>query len=196
MGIANWDHFVGQAYKVLQPGGFLELQELSIPLDSPDGSVTESTALWTWGQKVREACAKLSIDTMAATKLAERMKSQGFEKVNHVNLLCPLGPWAKGQREKRLGYMARKDLYEGIDAISKRLLILGGDSEDEVDAFLARCKEELLDPTVSRGFCNHDARVRVSCTGVCTDTRKDTCRAEFVSAASQCHGRACVNVEH
>jgi len=152
LGIANWDHFVGQAYKVLQPGGFLELQELSIPLDSPDGSVTESTALWTWGQKVREACAKLSIDTMAATKLAERMKSQGFEKVNHVNLLCPLGPWAKGQREKRLGYMARKDLYEGIDAISKRLLILGGDSEDEVDAFLARCKEELLDPTIHVGL--------------------------------------------
>lgn len=131
----------------------MELQELSIPLDSPDGSLTEGTALWTWGQKVREACAKLSIDTMAATQFAERMKSQGFEKVNHVNLLCPLGPWAKGQREKRLGYMARKDLYEGIDAISKRLLILGGDSEDEVDAFLARCKEELLDPTVSRYFC-------------------------------------------
>ncbi|KAH7040752.1 S-adenosyl-L-methionine-dependent methyltransferase [Microdochium trichocladiopsis] len=155
MGIANWDHFVDQAYKVLQPGGFLELQEFSIPLDSPDDSVAEGSALWTWGRKVREVCAKLGIDSMAATKHADRLRDRGFQDVNHVELLCPLGPWAKGQREKRLGYMARKDLYEGIDAISKRLFILGGDSEEEVDLFLARCREELLDPAIHIGLSLH-----------------------------------------
>ncbi|KXJ97142.1 S-adenosyl-L-methionine-dependent methyltransferase [Microdochium bolleyi] len=152
MGIADWDHIADQAYQVLQPGGFLEMQEFSIPLDSPDGSLAEGSALWEWGQKVREVCARLGIDSMAATKHADRLRARGYENVHDVQLLCPLGPWAKGSREKRLGYMARKDLYEGIDGISKRLLMIGGDSAEDVDAFLAKCKEELLDPAIHVGL--------------------------------------------
>lgn len=155
MGIADWDHIIDQGYKVLQPGGFIEMQELSIPLVSPDGTVVEGSALWTWGRKVRDVCGRLGIDSEAAVKHADRLRARGFENVHEVHLLCPLGPWAKGQREKRLGYMARKDLYEGIDAISKRLFIAGGDSAEQVDLFLARCKEELLDPSVSRPWGVH-----------------------------------------
>ncbi|KAJ1338005.1 gliotoxin biosynthesis N-methyltransferase [Microdochium nivale] len=152
MGIADWDHIIDQGYKVLQPGGFIEMQELSIPLVSPDGTVVEGSALWTWGRKVRDVCGRLGIDSEAAVKHADRLRARGFENVHEVHLLCPLGPWAKGQREKRLGYMARKDLYEGIDAISKRLFIAGGDSAEQVDLFLARCKEELLDPSIHIGL--------------------------------------------
>ncbi|KAI0596034.1 methyltransferase domain-containing protein [Biscogniauxia sp. FL1348] len=147
MGIADWDRFVDQAYQFLQPGGFLELQEFHIPLESPDGSVKVGSALWTWGEKLRVMCGRLGIDTMAAQRHGERMRRRGFQQVDERNLLCPLGPWAKGQRQKRIGWMARKDLYEGIDGISKRLLLMMGDSEAEVDAFLERCKAELLDPS-------------------------------------------------
>ncbi|RYO94226.1 hypothetical protein DL764_007884 [Monosporascus ibericus] len=133
MGIADWDKFVDQAYNYLQPGGFLELQ---------------GSALWTWGRKVQAVCGTLGIDAAAAQKHGDRLRQRGFQEVNAQCLPCPLGPWAKGQRQKRLGWMARKDLYEGIDAISKKLFLMAGDSEEEVDAFLARCKEELLDPTI------------------------------------------------
>ncbi|RYP93715.1 hypothetical protein DL770_000087 [Monosporascus sp. CRB-9-2] len=141
MGIADWDKFVDQAYNYLQPGGFLELQCV-------DDSVKEGSALWIWGRKVQTVCGTLGIDATAARKHGDRLRQRGFQEVNERFLPCPLGPWAKGQRQKRLGWMARKDLYEGIDAISKKLFLIAGDTEEEVDAFLASCKEELMDPTV------------------------------------------------
>ncbi|KAI1631936.1 methyltransferase domain-containing protein [Biscogniauxia mediterranea] len=153
MGIADWDRFVDQAYQFLQPGGFLELQEFHIPLESPDGSVKAGSALWTWGEKLRVMCGRLGIDTMAAQGHGERLRRRGFQQVDERHLLCPLGPWAKGQRQKRIGWMARKDLYEGIDGISKRLLLMMGDTEAEVDAFLERCKAELLDPSIHICMC-------------------------------------------
>ncbi|RYO95785.1 hypothetical protein DL763_003565 [Monosporascus cannonballus] len=119
MGIADWDKFVDQAYNYLQPGGFLELQGL-------DDSVKEGSALWTWGRKIQVVCETLGIDVAASLKHDDRMRQRGFQKVN----------------------MARKDLYEGIDGISKKLFLMAGDSEEEVDAFIARCKEEVMDPTI------------------------------------------------
>ncbi|KAK6084539.1 methyltransferase domain-containing protein [Seiridium cupressi] len=149
MGIADWDKFIDQAYQFLQPGGFLELQEFHIPLESPDDSIREGSALWNWGQKINHVCGKLGIDSMGSLKHPDRLRSRGFANVEEKHLRCPLGPWAKGQRQKRLGWMGRKDLYEGIEGISKKLFImLGEGTEEEVDAFLGQCKTELMDSSI------------------------------------------------
>jgi hypothetical protein len=86
---------------------------------------------------------------MATADHAERLRQRGFQRVEEQHLHCPLGPWAKGKRQKRLGWMGRKDLYEGIEGISKRLFMMTGESEEKVMAFLERCKSELMDPKVS-----------------------------------------------
>ncbi|KAH6645825.1 methyltransferase domain-containing protein [Truncatella angustata] len=149
MGIANWDKFVDQAYRFLQPGGYLELQEFHIPLESPDGSIREGSALWRWGEKINRVCGKLGIDSMGSLKHSERLRNRGFVNVEEKHLRCPLGPWAKGQRQKKLGWMGRKDLYEGIDGISKKLLVMMGEgTEEEVDKFLEECKADLMDPAI------------------------------------------------
>ncbi|RYP41462.1 hypothetical protein DL769_011562 [Monosporascus sp. CRB-8-3] len=148
MGIADWDKFVDQAYNYLQPGGFLELQEFHFPLESLDDSVKEGSALWIWGRKIRAVCATLGIDAAASHKHSDRLRQRGFQEVHMRYLPCPLGPWAKGQRQKRLGWMSRKDIYDGIDGISRKIFLMAGDSEEEVDALLTRCKEELMDPTI------------------------------------------------
>lgn len=108
----------------------------------------EGSALWTWGRKITAACATLGIDARSSLKHNERLRNRGFIEVNDVNLPCPLGPWAKGQRQKRLGWMARKDLYDGIDGISKKLFLMMGDTPEEVDDFNEKCKDELMDPAV------------------------------------------------
>ena len=97
-----------------------------------------------------EVCGRLGIDARASTRHGERLRRRGFRAVEEHALPCPLGPWARGQRQKRLGWMARKDLYEGIDGISRKLFVLQGDSVQDADAFIERCKEELLDPSVCR----------------------------------------------
>jgi SAM-dependent methyltransferase len=149
MGIADWPRLIDQAYRFLQPGGYLELQEFHIPLESPDGSVRPGSALARWGDRIRAACARLGIDSMASLQHPARLAARGFAGVEERRLSCPLGPWAKGQRQKRLGWMGRKDLYEGIEGISKKLLVMMGGESEEVDSFLEECKAELMDPAVS-----------------------------------------------
>ncbi|KAH8678043.1 S-adenosyl-L-methionine-dependent methyltransferase [Xylariales sp. PMI_506] len=149
MGISDWNKLIDQAYQFLQPGGYLELQEFHIPLESPDDSIKPDSALGQWGQKIQRVCGKLGIDSMSALKHADRLRARGFQKVEEKHLRCPLGPWAKGQRQKRLGWMGRKDLYEGIGGISKKLFVMMGEgNEEEVDAFLEECKQELMDPKI------------------------------------------------
>ena len=86
-----------------------------------------------------EVCGRLGIDARASTRHGERLRRRGFRAVEEHALPCPLGPWARGQRQKRLGWMARKDLYEGsklLDQHKKQVcaasdtfdLILRGDS--------------------------------------------------------------------
>ena len=95
-----------------------------------------------------EVCGRLGIDARASTRHGERLRRRGFRAVEEHALPCPLGPWARGQRQKRLGWMARKDLYEGIDGISRRLFSLTGETNREIDALIDRCKEELMDSDI------------------------------------------------
>jgi hypothetical protein len=87
---------------------------------------------------------------MSSLEHPARLRRRGFQNVEEKHLRCPLGPWARGQRQKRLGWMGRKDLYEGIEGISKKLFMMMGEgnSPEEVDTFLDQCREELMDASV------------------------------------------------
>jgi hypothetical protein len=148
MGIGDWDRFVTQARDHLKPGGWLELQEFHLPIGCDDGTMHEGTALWRWGQDIRRGLEKVGIDSLASLSHDERMRAQGLIRVERVGLKIPLGPWAKGRREKKLGIMAQKDLVEGLEGISTKLLLLMGYSQAELTELLDKARQELLDPRI------------------------------------------------
>jgi hypothetical protein len=149
MGIGNWDRLVEQAYGALNPNGWLELQEFHLPLGCDDGTMAEGSPLWKWGQEIHRATAKVGIDSLSSLKHPERMKENGFINIDEAELKIPLGPWAKGKKEKKIGIMAQKDLLDGIEGISTKLFSLLGYSEKEVADSLESAKEGLLNPDVS-----------------------------------------------
>ncbi|KAF1989500.1 S-adenosyl-L-methionine-dependent methyltransferase [Aulographum hederae CBS 113979] len=146
MGIKDWPRLLGQAYAALKPGGWIELQEFQLPLGCDDGSVVEGeSALARWGEELRTAAGKLGIDTIAIQQHAKMLADLGFEDVKEGELKIPLGPWAKGKKQKKIGIMALKDLAEGLQGISTRLLVmLGTRSEEEVKVFLDEVRDELM----------------------------------------------------
>jgi hypothetical protein len=148
-GISDWDKLVDQAYNNLKPGGWLELQELHIPLGCDDGTMTEGSVLWQWGKDINLAAGKVGVNTLASLQHAERMKKRGFVNVNEKELKVPLGPWAKGKKEKNIGAMAQRDLVDGIEGISTKLFLMLGRGHEEVKENLDRVREALMDPKVS-----------------------------------------------
>jgi hypothetical protein len=148
MGIGNWDRLVEQAYTFLKPGGWLELQEFHLPLGCEDDSM-KGTSLEKWGQEVHRATAKIGINSLASLQHAKRMTDRGFINMDEKQLKIPLGPWAKGNQEKKIGTMAQKDLYDGVEGISTKLFLLLGYSQEDVTEFLGKAKADLMNPEVS-----------------------------------------------
>ena len=122
---------------------------MCLPLGSQDGTLSPDTSLFLWGEKITAALGSLGINGHGAYQHADRMRDRGFQNVNEQPLNVPMGPWAKGKRQKRIGWMARKDLVDGIEGISKKLFLMMGDSPEQVDEFLENCRQELMDKHVS-----------------------------------------------
>ena len=171
MGIHDWDKFIGQAYTFLKPGGWCELQEFHLRITSDDGSMKDGGALWTWRRDMLAATKKIGIDTLVALQHPKILKEKGFINIGQRQLKIPMGSWAKGRKEKQIGIMAQKDLVEGIEGISTKLLLMLGYKPEELSVFFEEVKKELLDPKVSFGKCfsklsfnaNHRSRFTLIC---------------------------------
>ena len=150
-GIADWDAFVDQAYTHLQPGGFLELQEWRMPFLSPDDSLRPAHALARWTGLLDRACARLGLDARSSAGHAERMRRRGFDEDVERRLGMSIGPWALGERQKRIGRMGRCNLLEGLDGMSRRLFRVSGvmNDEAEIDTFLREVRQDILNSSVS-----------------------------------------------
>jgi len=64
-------------------------------------------------------------------------------------LKIPTGPWAKGRKEKQIGIMTQKDLVDGVEGISTKLLLMIGYEPENLKVFFEEIKKELMDPKVS-----------------------------------------------
>lgn len=97
------------------------------------------------------ATKKIGIDALASLQHPRMMKENGFINIGERQLKIPMGPWAKGRKEKQIGIMAQKDLAEGIEGISTKLLLMVGYEPETLTQFFEEVKKELMDPKVSFG---------------------------------------------
>jgi hypothetical protein len=146
MGIGDWPRLINHAHTFLKPGGWLELQEFHLPLGCDDGSMAKDSPLEKWGQEIHRATAKVGIDSLASLAHKKRLEERGFVNLGTRQLKIPLGPWAKGKKEKKIGTMAQRDLYDGIEGISTKLFTLLGYEKEELVKFLDDTRAQLMDP--------------------------------------------------
>jgi len=149
MGMADWPKLIEQAWTNLKPGGWLELQEFHLSIGNDDGSIKEGSALWQWRRDMLAATKKIGVDSLKVLEHPKMMKERGFQNVGERPLKIPLGPWAKGKKEKQIGIMAQKDLVEGLDGISTKLLLMMGYEPEALKEFLENARKDLMDPSVS-----------------------------------------------
>jgi len=151
-GISDWPKFIGQAWTYLKPGGWLELQEFHLNVSSDDGTLKEGSALWQWKTDMLAATKKVGVDSLKTLEHPKMMADQGMQSIGVRQLKIPLGPWAKGKREKQIGVFAQKDLVEGLDGISTKLLLLMGYEPEALNKFLEDVRKDLMDPAVSSRY--------------------------------------------
>ncbi|KAI6907503.1 hypothetical protein KC318_g4621 [Hortaea werneckii] len=131
VGIKDWSALVEQVWKNLKPGGWIEFQEYHFPFTSDDDTLKLCPALDLWNNNLASASAKAGMRLDAILSVPEILREKGFANIDQAATKWPLGPWAKGKKEKKVGELLERDLLGAIEGTSMRLYtkILGWNEE-------------------------------------------------------------------
>jgi len=143
--IANWPRLLTRSITHLRPGGWLELQDYFVLLQSIDGTL-EGTALERWNRLLFEGAGKMGIDGRAAARFAGYLREAGFVDVMERKFALPANTWAQGHEAKLLGEMQMTNIIQGLRGISTRLFPkVHGMTMEEVEELLVDTERDLRD---------------------------------------------------
>ncbi|KAK6085682.1 methyltransferase domain-containing protein [Seiridium cupressi] len=123
---------VESAVNSLEKHGWLESQDLVFPLRCDDNS-WDGSALQTWN-KVFKDCLLRSGRRFFVEEYAQMFRNAGLANVTERLFVWPTSPWPTGPRNEHLrdlGQHCRRDLLEGLEAISLNLFTRFADLDKE-----------------------------------------------------------------
>ncbi|KAF4911812.1 Secondary metabolism regulator LAE1 [Colletotrichum fructicola] len=115
---ADWEGVIAQAYKNLEPGGYLEIQDSIWPPVCDDGTLKEDSALYKWSHLLVEACDKIGRPINQTNKRPAMMEAAGFEEIKTTRVRFPISPWPKDQKLKEVGTANQVQLVHGLEALT------------------------------------------------------------------------------
>ncbi|KAL1584432.1 hypothetical protein WHR41_06362 [Cladosporium halotolerans] len=135
IGVRDWGALVAEVWRNLAPGGWVEFQEYHAPFVSDDGTIARCAAFERWNGLLLEAAGKAGVRLDAIVGVPGVLAERGFVNVGRAATKWPVGPWAKGQREKRLGEMVLDDVAGGLEGFSMRMFtkVLGWSREEVME---------------------------------------------------------------
>ncbi|KAF5521011.1 Secondary metabolism regulator LAE1 [Colletotrichum aenigma] len=147
--IKNWEKLLAQAYRVLKPGGWIELQEMKWNFNCDDGTMGPDYALTKMMKLVWEGLGMFGIEADVADTNPQRLKDAGFIHQVHDAVKVPVGEWPKRKDLSKIGAYCKAVLYDGIHAVTIGPLTRGlGWTSDEVEVFLVDVRKDLLNSSI------------------------------------------------
>lgn len=143
---ANYGACIQKAYDALEPGGYLELQDIHIPFGCDDGTLPEDSPLYQFGKLAVEASTALGRPLDVAPLHKDRLARAGFVDVVERQLKWPIGAWPRDKHHKELGYWCQANLDVGAEGLLMALMTRGmGWSREEVLTFCEEVRRDLGD---------------------------------------------------
>ena len=92
--LQDWDRFLEQSFRHLKPGGWVECQELSVDVQSDDGSLAKDSYIRGWADKEDDAWRKIGLTVnITGQDLESWMKKAGFINITVRSFKLPIGQW-------------------------------------------------------------------------------------------------------
>jgi hypothetical protein len=86
---------------------------------------------------------RIELDFQAAMKWQELLVAAGFVDVHFMWLNLPIGPWAKGRKNKIIGQLNLINLCDAIEGTAKLLQLGLGWEDEKVHAIISEVKKEM-----------------------------------------------------
>ncbi|KAG5300427.1 SAM dependent methyltransferase [Histoplasma ohiense] len=149
--IPDWTAFMKQCLTCLKPGGYLEVSNASVWLESDDGSIPADAKhpLRQWGRLFRECGEIMGKTTSISENQRDVMIDAGFEAVEETRFKLVVGPWPKDPVLKQLGRYRQIECLQGCEGWALALLtrVLKWDVE-EVQVLLANFRACVKDRNI------------------------------------------------
>ncbi|RMJ18073.1 hypothetical protein CDV36_002248 [Fusarium kuroshium] len=147
--ISDDDRLFQQALRHLVPGGYMEMQAVAAPFLSDDGTAERAVNAQLWLKTLCEGSAKFGKPIDCAPMWKAKMIAAGFENVQEEIRKMPLGAWPKDPKLKEIGKFQAIQEAQAIESYTPQIFsaVLGW-SQEEIQVFMAKVKNEIKDPTI------------------------------------------------
>ncbi|KAM0547770.1 hypothetical protein ACHAPJ_010231 [Fusarium lateritium] len=146
---ADVEGFIKNAYDNIEPGGYLEMQDLTYPITCDDGTLPSNSQILRSGQLSIEASAKLGRAINLAPKYKNFFEKAGFTDVVERQFKWPINEWPKDKHYKDLGRWSYANINNGLEGLLLALFTrLLGWTADEVQVFCTAMRKELRDRSI------------------------------------------------
>lgn len=129
--IANFQNVVNELYRVVRPGGWIELAEPGVLYSAGAGLGT----IWKW---LLEFAGRKGIDSTVSNRLDHFLKDAGFMNVSRREVNFPVGEYGG-----KAGQLMAQNVIAMAEAVRAPIIALNIASAREYDAMLAIAKSEL-----------------------------------------------------
>ncbi|KAK1711172.1 S-adenosyl-L-methionine-dependent methyltransferase [Colletotrichum lupini] len=148
-GISSWANYLKKCYDNLEPGGWVELQEIDLAPTSDDGTLKPDSALLRWAALLQEASEKFGRPFAKVPPLKDVMVEAGFADVQMTVTKWPSNSWPKEHKWKEIGIWNCENMLTGLEGFSMAALTRGHDwSRSEVEVFLMEVRKDIKDKNI------------------------------------------------
>ena len=122
---------IQKAFDSLAPGGYLELQDGLFPFEFMDPQPPMDHPLREFLDQVAARGKKIGRPWDNVQHYKRWMQEIGFEAVEEKRLYWPCGPWAKGEKMKKLGLYFLEDMKHAFEPVGMKMFVkvLGWEEE-------------------------------------------------------------------
>ncbi|KAM0231915.1 hypothetical protein ACHAPO_008213 [Fusarium lateritium] len=144
--IGDWPKFFKQSFDSLNPGGWVECQDITFPAASDDGTLVKGSYIDQWSEFMTEAASNFGRSAVSAKSYKQQMIDAGFVNVTEVVYKWPTNRWPADPYYKELGFWCNHNIAGELSGLSLALFTKGlGWSVEEVEVFLAKVRTDMRD---------------------------------------------------
>lgn len=101
--IGDWPKFFKQSFDALNPGGWIECQDITFPAQSDDDTLIPGSYINQWSDLMTEAANNFGRSAVSAKLYKQQMIDAGFINVIEVVYKWPTNRWPADPYYKELG---------------------------------------------------------------------------------------------
>ncbi|KIW02743.1 uncharacterized protein PV09_05815 [Verruconis gallopava] len=141
---------IKRAFDYLEPGGYMESQEMWPRAMCDDGTLDPETHKFSeWIKYQDEAAMRLGMPLRIANKLKKWYAEAGFVDIREEILRIPINGWPKDPRYKMLGKWWGRSLLDGLQGFTLALFTRAFNwSPEEVEVYLVDVRRSIMDRSV------------------------------------------------